>query len=154
MLGHKLNELHPCVSVHSVSNLISTCSIDFVLQMFNFPHRSMNEEVFTIGIGDGACVLALLQPALASPVAMYSDAPSKRLLSHAKRRLIIALLIGVHVCYWRRRHGHRPNASPPCSVPQTLPVCAHRLRSPPLSDWMLEHWEADRRWCHRHDRRG
>ena len=34
------------VSMHFVLNLISSCSIDPVLQMFNFPHLSINQEVF------------------------------------------------------------------------------------------------------------
>ena len=33
--------------IYSVSNSISSCSIDLVLQMFNFPHLSIHQEVFT-----------------------------------------------------------------------------------------------------------
>ena len=34
--------------IHFVSNLIFSCSIDRVLQMLNFPHLSIHQEVFTI----------------------------------------------------------------------------------------------------------
>jgi hypothetical protein len=33
--------------IYSVSNSISSCSIDFVLQIFNFPHLSIYQEVVT-----------------------------------------------------------------------------------------------------------
>ena len=33
--------------IYSASNSISSCSIDFVLQIFNFPHLSIHQEVVT-----------------------------------------------------------------------------------------------------------